>query len=477
MTVNVDRVPLGDIISHQKGFAFKSKDYLNEGHPVVRVSNFTADSISLDDLKFVGDEVAVQNTNVVLKEGDIVIATVGSWPSNPASIVGKTVSVPSGLEGALLNQNSVRLRVTNGQIDDQEYLFYALKSPKFSEYLVCSAQGSANQASITLKDIFGYEVEWPEAYVRSFIVATLGSIRRKIQLNQQINQTLEQMTQAIFKSWFVDFEPVKAKTAALDAGGTDDDALLAAMQAISGKDADQLAQMQAEQPEQYTELRATAELFPSAMQDSELGEIPEGWEVVPVSDFGQVVCGKTPSKKKPEFYGESVPFIKIPDMHGQLFATRTTECLSAVGAASQPKKAIPKGAVCVSCIATVGQVVITTEESHTNQQINSIVPFNQSYTTYLYFRMGSLYKHLHDLASGGSATLNLNTGNFSKIQVLKPSLDVLERYHSCTSAMLEGALNNTYDIHALESLRDTLLPKLLSGDLSISQVIEEPDYE
>lgn len=91
--------------------------------------------------------------------------------------------------------------------------------------------------------------------------------------------------------------------------------------------------------------------------------------------------------------------------------------------------------------------------------------------------MGSLYKHLHDLASGGSATLNLNTGNFSKIEVLKPSVDVLERYHSYTSPMLEGILNNAYQIHALENLRDTLLPKLLYGDLSISQVIEESEDE
>ncbi|WP_431474196.1 hypothetical protein RVM24_13445 [Marinobacter sp. KM021] len=87
-------------------------------------------------------------------------------------------------------------------------------------------------------------------------------------INHQINQTLEQVAQAIFKSWFVDFEPVKAKIAALETGGSKEDALLAAMQAISGKDEAELTRLQAEQPEQYTELRATAELFPAAMQDS-----------------------------------------------------------------------------------------------------------------------------------------------------------------------------------------------------------------
>jgi type I restriction enzyme S subunit len=113
------------------------------------------------------------------------------------------------------------------------------------------------------------------------------------------------MAQALFKSWFVDFHPVKAKIAALEAGGSEEDALLAAMQAIPGSalfDADasaasaeeRLSRLQAEQPEQYPELRATAELFPSAMQDSELGEIPEGWDV---QQIGEILDRLKPKKR------------------------------------------------------------------------------------------------------------------------------------------------------------------------------------
>src|SRR5690606_7484449 len=120
--------------------------------------------------------------------------------------------------------------------------------------------------------------------INQFIVSLEG----KVYLNSQINQTLEQMAQAIFKSWFVDFEPVKAKIAALEAGGSEEDALLAAMQAISGKGEAELTRLEAEQPEQYAELRATAELFPSAMQDSELGEIPEGWAIAPFSSIARL---------------------------------------------------------------------------------------------------------------------------------------------------------------------------------------------
>ena len=103
----------------------------------------------------------------------------------------------------------------------------------------------------------------------------MNSFDEKIELNRQINQTLEAMAQAIFKSWFVDFEPVKAKISAIEAGEDAEGITRAAMSAISGKTDEELDQLQAEQPEHYIQLKTTAELFPSAMQNSELGEIPE----------------------------------------------------------------------------------------------------------------------------------------------------------------------------------------------------------
>jgi len=114
----------------------------------------------------------------------------------------------------------------------------------------------------------------------------------KIILNQNITQTLEQMAQALFKSWFVDFEPVRAKMAVLGSGGSQEDATFAAMSTISGKGADALMVFEHEHPEQYTELKATAELFPSAMQESELGEIPEGWRHGPLSNIATFANGK-----------------------------------------------------------------------------------------------------------------------------------------------------------------------------------------
>lgn len=292
MGFELSRANLSNLIKYKKGFAFKSKDYLSSGVPVVRVSNFTLDSISTNDLRYVSHNVATSSKVVHLKEDDVIIATVGSWPQNPASIVGKVVRVPRELSGSLLNQNTVRLEVIDENPINQKFLYIALKTEEFSNYLISKAQGSANQASITLSDVFSYAIPWGTYSQRQYIVDVIDTINSKIIMANQINQTLEQMAQALFKSWFVDFEPVKAKIAALEAGGTQEDATLAAMTAISGKDADALVVFEREQPEQYAELKATAELFPSAMQESELGEIPEGWCHGPLSSIATFANGK-----------------------------------------------------------------------------------------------------------------------------------------------------------------------------------------
>lgn len=129
---------LGDVVRHKKGFAFKSKDYVEEGIPVVRVSNFTKDSISKADLKFVNKDVAETNKDVALQPFDIVVATVGSWPNNPASVVGRTISVPIWAGSALMNQNSVILRAKSKLLTDQRFVYYQMKGVDFSNHVISS---------------------------------------------------------------------------------------------------------------------------------------------------------------------------------------------------------------------------------------------------------------------------------------------------------------------------------------------------
>lgn len=153
-------------------------------------------------------------------------------------------------------------------------------SPKIK----AQANGSV-QDNINLQTLERILFPIPDLDVQKNISKTLGAFDDLIIKNSNINETLEQMAQALFKSWFVDFEPVKAKVAVMEAGGSQEDATLAAMTAISGKNADALVAFEREHPEQYAELKATAELFPSAMQESELGEFPAGWILGPLSDI------------------------------------------------------------------------------------------------------------------------------------------------------------------------------------------------
>ena len=198
-------------------------------------------------------------------------------------------------------------------------------------------------------------------------------------------------------------------------------------------------------------------------------EAEEDWEERPLSFFGEIVCGKTPSKKEPELFGGDIPFIKIPDMHGNVFIFSTTDTLSESGKNSQFNKTLPAKSICVSCIATVGLVSMNIVESQTNQQINSIIPNKPEYRYFLFLLMRRSTDLLTSMASGGTATLNLNTGNFSQINVLFPGEEFLVNFHQLIKPLFNKIFHNQSQIKTLEKLRNTLLPKLMSGEVRVQQ--------
>ena len=351
---------------------------------------------------------------------------------------------------------------------DKNFIYYALKSSKFQNYIKSQATGSTIK-NVSLKLLRDYILELPDICQQKRISRILSDLDGKIRLNNQINQTLESIAQAIFKSWFIDFEPVRAKITAKQTG---QDPEFAAMCAISGKSEAELEQMA---KDDFAELQATAALFPDELVESELGTVPKGWSVQKIKDFGRVICGKTPSKSIAEYYGNDIPFIKIPDMHHDVFVLDSFEKLSEKGSNSQANKILPRGSICVSCIATVGKVIITHQPSQTNQQINSIVPDLPIYTYFLYFLMGEKERLFHDLASGGSATLNMNTSTFSNVDILMPNSKIIEAYDGVVSRIFDEILHNLKLSFLLSDMRDTLLPKLLSGELDVSDLQSEGD--
>lgn len=402
-------VRLGDVCNIITGFPFPGKKYSKEGIRVVRGDNVTIGNLRWDTEKDKRWNEPFDKTEYYsLQANDIVIGMDGSRVGkNKARI--KEEDLP-----LLLAQRVACVR--HNELAEQDYLYYNIFSKKFIDYVNSIHTGSAIP-HISQKQIEDYKILLPNLETQRRIASILSSLDRKIELNNKINADLEEMAQAIFKNWFVDFEPFK-----------------------DGK-----------------------------FVDSELGMIPEGWKVGCLGDMGNIVCGKTPSKANSNYYGGDIPFIKIPDMHGNVFVESSEDRLTELGSLSQIKKLIPPSSLMVSCIATVGLVSINTKPSHTNQQINTVIPHNKSALFYLYQYIKNNEELLKNMGRGGTTTLNVNTKSFSNIRLLIPSEIALEQFHRVVEGLFKKIELNLHESRTLSLLRDTLLPRLMSGEIEVPE--------
>ena len=297
---------------------------------------------------------------------------------------------------------------------EQGFLFYWMASQEFVD---TATRGSEGTKMPRAKWDFLQRIEKPIPPLpeQRAIAAILAALDDKIELNRQMNKTLEAMVQALFKSWFVDFEPFR------DQG----------------------------------------------MEESKLGPIPRGWEVAQIENLGDVICGKTPPTRDADNYEGHIPFITIPDMHDKVSVTQTGGYLTEKGAKTQPKKLLPRHAVCVSCIATPGLVALTSQPSHTNQQINTIICNDSISPFWCYLAMINLRHEIITGGAAGSATLNLNKNEFSKLQVIKPSQVVMWKLHQIVEPLFSRILSNELENIKLTDIRESLLPKLLSGEIMV----------
>lgn len=190
---------------------------------------------------------------------------------------------------------------------------------------------------------------------------------------------------------------------------------------------------------------------------------PDSWKVVTVDDIAtEVICGKTPPTADAGNYGGSVPFITIPDMHGSVYTTSTERFLSDKGVATQANKTLPENSICVSCIASVGLVCLTAEPSQTNQQINSIICKKNISPFYVYIKMTTLTEYLKQLGAGGSTTLNVNKTLFGQIPILLPEESVMKEFHGKVEPLFSAIRANQYEMQHLESLKSLLLTQISS---------------
>jgi len=399
----------------------KTPSYAVQGLPMVRVTDVKYGELLLDGTLKVDEQTFMEfSRRYKPNREDIVITRVGTY-----GITARVVET-----AFCLGQNTAAIipRSINSR-----YLYAALNSPQLRAQIESNAVGST-QKTLSLKCINALQIPRLGEYAETKIAELIGILDDRIALLRETNATLEAIAQALFKSWFVDFDPVHARARGEQSAG--------------------LA------PE-------VAALFPDSFEESALGMIPKGWRVGCIGHLGEVVCGKTPPTSDPDNYGEDVPFITIPDMHGYLAVTSTARSLSRKGADSQPKKYLPAGSICVSCIATPGLVVQVTESSHTNQQINSVIPhleWGRSFPLFLLRRIGD---KVRAGGSGGSVFHNLSKSSFEKIPELLPTNNLAQQYCQIVDPLVEKIIDNQRQAQTLATLRDTLLPRLISGQLRL----------
>lgn len=173
------------------------------------------------------------------------------------------------------------------------------------------------------------------------------------------------------------------------------------------------------------------------VDDVDVENLPEGWRMGTISDFGEIITGKTPSTLDESNFGNDVPFVTIPDMHNVVFVLKTERSLSIKGANSQKNKTIPENSICVSCIGTPGLVIINKQPIQTNQQINSVVLKNPNTLYYCYFALNSLKQIIAEYGIGAAVLNNLNKEEFSKLQIMIPDVESLKEYDTRVSSMFD----------------------------------------
>ncbi len=356
-----------------------------------------------------------------------------------------------------------------GILDYLEYYFSILN---INPYITGAVQPKLNKANLD-----AIEIPIPPVNERLLINQILNSLKEKILLNNQINQTLESIAQALFKSWFIDFEPVRAKIAAKQEGK---DPELAAMCAISGKTQAELEQMAGED---FAELQATAALFPDELVESELGEVPKGWEILDIDKTTSLIIdhrGKTPKKLGSDWSDTGITVLSAKHIKDGYIVNR--EQLRFVDRElynKWMKEELEEGDILLTSEGPMGEMYyLASDEKYCLSQRLYALRANTDLisSAFLYFWLLSPYaKSDMNGRATGTTVVGIRQSELRKVKVLTPPKNICDLFNEKVKANLKQIeLNNNKSVD-LAHIRDILLPKLLSGEISLNINMENID--
>ncbi|WP_215767750.1 restriction endonuclease subunit S [Haemophilus sp. SZY H8] len=350
---------------------------------------------------------------------------------------------------------------------DYRFIFYLLRLYKKEIQSLATGAAQQNLSAKTIKEFCFYI---PSLEKQTEIADILSELDKKIQLNTQINQTLEQIAQALFKSWFVDFDPVRAKVQALSDGLSLEQAELAVMQTISGKTPEELTALSQTQPERYAELAETAKAFPCEMVEVDGVEIPKGWEIKALPEIIDFLEG--PGIRNWQYTDEEdgIKFINIRCIqNGDLTLTTANKITKEEAFGKYKHFQLEEDDIVVSTSGTLGRFAFVRKE-HLPLSLNtSVIRFrpikNKSTLGFIAGFVENQLQHELEIRASGSAQRNFGPTHLKQISLLVPDFKLLELHQKYVSSLFEKRKQLLSEIDLLKDTRDLLLPKLLNGEI------------
>ena len=406
---------LGKLIELKNGVAFKSSEFVNDGIPVIKIKNVKPNRILLDDLSYVSIESFKNKKCFFLLPTDILITMTGNRKDgSPDSWVGK-VALFNQEEQYLLNQRVSAIRVKDSRIVDYKYLAYLLSGWDAQLYFVNHSNSSGGQANISPDVVYSYIINLPPLSDQRQIASILSSLDDKIELNRRINANLEAQAQALFKSWFVDFEPFRD----------------------------------------------------GEFVESELGMIPKGWRVESLSDIAEYINGLAMQNFRPEEGESGLPVLKIKELGQGGFDGNSELCSpSLIG----KKYIINDGDIIFSWSGTLMVKIWCGGKCGLNQHLFIVVPketpkwFSYQWTKY----------HLDNfirIAKDKAVTMgHIKRGELDKAKVSIPNEENMGKINSLMEPIFNNIISTELESRRLATLRDALLPRLMSGEIKVGDV-------
>lgn len=417
-----EKTNLGSIATFTNGGAWNASEYVALGIPVVRVTDCQNGTVNISACKYLSETAYVKYQKHELEEGDLVVATVGSHPTQPGSVVGRPIVVPREARGALLNQNAVCIRPITESILNKSFLANFAKTSSFSEYIISCARGSANQVRMAIGLLKEMPIELPPINTQQKIAAILSAYDNLIENNLRRIMILEEMAQNLYREWFVKFH------------------------------------------------------FPGHEQarftDSPLGRIPERWEISSVGHVSSLVS-RGPSLKYSKQKG--IPVLNQRCIRDGEISLNTIQHAEPLGKNKQhlylQQYDILINSMGVGTLGRVSRNVSIIGEMIIHNCITVVRPdVSRVSAQQLFYCLRDNQTRFESLGIGATGQTSLQSTVIKETPILLPAEEVSKQFQVFVLPLWDqvGVLKRRNEV--LRRTRDLLLPKLISGEVDVSEL-------